>query len=398
MAIRSMTPNRARRLAAAAQRLHAPRPASVDVRHLRTVMAVNNVLQLDSVTVAARAHEMPYWSRVGAHDTTRRDDHLWRSGEHVELVAHEQCVVPTAIWPLLAESRVDRHRWKGVEQLMADRPGYVESVYEHVATHGPTAHGDLRDGGGEKHQGIWGMNAGKAALVWLAARGRLCIADRDHRFQVTFDLAERVLPAEVLAQPEPPAHEARRTLLLLAARANGVGTAADLADHWRMVTRDCRPVLESLADDGLLVRTQVHGWRELAYRHPDVAMPRSIEGARLLSPFDPLVWFRPRLERLWGFDYRIEIYVPRETRRWGYYVLPFLLDGVLSARVDLKADRAAGVLRVLAAHVEDGVDPAYAARALTTELRAHATWLGLDDVAVSDVGGLAPFLRTTASR
>ena len=394
MTIRTMTPERARRLAVAAQRLHEPRPGSVDLRHLRRVMAVNNVLQLDSVSVAARAHEMPYWSRVGAHDTARRDDHLWRSGEHVELVAHEQCVVPVAVWPLLASRRVDNHRWKAIEEIRTERPGYLEQVYEFVATHGPTTHGDLPDGGGEKHDGMWGWNPGKVALVWLAARGRLVVANRDHRFQLTYDLTERVLPAEVLEAPEPAPDEARRALLLLAARANGVGTAADLADHWRMVPRDCKPTLEAMADEGVLVRTQVTGWRDVAYRHPDVPLPRQIEGGRLLSPFDPLVWFRPRLERLWGFDYRIEIYVPREKCRWGYYVLPFLLDGVLSARVDLKADRSAGVLRVLASHMEDGVDPIHAAQALATELHAHAAWLDLGEVEVSDVGGLAPYLRS----
>ncbi len=395
----SMTLERARRLAVAAQGLHTPRPAAVDVRHLRRAMGVNGVVQIDSVVVAARAHEMPFWSRIGSHDQRRRDDWLWRSREVVELVAHEQCLVPVELWPLFADSRVDRHRWKGVERLRAERPGYVESVYEHVAEHGPTAHGDLPEGGGERASGMWEWSPGKIALVWLAARGRLVVSDRDARFQVRYDLAERVLPPAVLATPEPSSDEAHRELLRIAARANGVATAADLADHWRLRVggrrslADTGALLEAMADDGELVRTQVAGWTEVAYRHPEVPMPRAVRGTRLLSPFDPLVWFRPRLERLWHFDYRIEIYVPKQKRRYGYYVLPVLHDGVLAGRVDLKADRAAGVLRVQASHAEPGTDREALALGLADELRTHAIWLGCDDVEVVDAGDLAPSLR-----
>lgn len=393
----TLTLDRARRLALAGQGLHLPRATGrVDVRHLRRVMGANHVVQLDSVSVAARAHEMPFWTRIGAHDPDHRDDWLWRSGENVELVAHEQCVVPVTLWPLFADSRRDRHRWTALEQLRAERPGYVEHCYEQVAERGPLAHGDLDDGGGERRPGMWGWSPGKMALAWLANRGRLAI-ERDHRFQIAYDLVERVLPVAVLEAEEPPLHEARRRLLLLAARANGVGTAADLADHWRMVTRDCLPVLEELADEGLLQRCEVRGWGRTVYRHPDVPMPREVVGGRLLSPFDPVVWFRPRLERLWHVDYRIEIYVPREKRRWGYYVLPFLLDDALVGRVDLKADRGAGVLRVRSAWAEDGVDHVRVARALRDELAGHGSWLGCRDIAVEDTGDLAPALRAAVA-
>lgn len=391
------TLDRARRLALAGQGLHEPRPERTDVRHLRKVLRQNHVVQLDSVSVAARAHEMPFWSRIGGHDRLRRDDWLWDGSENVEIISHEQSVVPVDLWPLFADERVDRHRWKAVERLRQERPGYVEDVLRQVGERGPLQTADLDDGGGPRRDGMWGWSPGRMALAWLHARGRLAIT-RDANFRISYDLVERVLPAAVLEAEEPPVEQAHRELLLLAARAHGIGTAKDLADHWRLNVRgrrDLRGVedlLEDLADEGALVRTRVRGLDDLWYRHPDVPMPREVTGGRLLSPFDPLVWFRPRLERLWDFDYRIEIYVPRDKRRWGYYVLPFLLDGALVGRVDLKADRDAGVLRVAAAWREDGHDAVRVARELARELHDHARWHGLNDVAVAPEGDLATAL------
>jgi hypothetical protein len=389
----TLTIDRARRLALAGQLLHTDRPVGrTDVRHLRRVLGANAVVQLDSVSVAARAHELPFWSRAGAHDQSRRDDWLWHSGEAVEVIAHEQSVVPVDVWPLLAERRVDRHRWRAVEELRRERPGYVEAVLAQVGERGPLTTAELDDGGGERGAGMWGWSPGRIALAWLHARGLVGIR-RDGNLRISYDLIERVLPRAVLVAEEPPPEQAARELLLLAARAHGVGTAADLADHWRLTARDCRPLLEQLADEGELARCEVRGWSDPAYRHPDVVLPRTVRGGRLLSPFDPLVWFRPRLARLWHFDYRIEIYVPKRERRWGYYVLPFLLDGALVARVDLKADRSAGRLRVSAAWIEDGHDDLHVASALRDELRSHAAWLGLGEVEVVDRGNLAGPLR-----
>ena len=391
------TIDRARRLALAGQGLHEDRPDRTDVRHLRKVMQRNHVVQLDSVSVAARAHEMPFWSRIGDHDRARRDTWLWDGSENVEIISHEQSIVPTTLWPLFADARVDRHRWKAVERLRQERPGYVEEVLRQVGERGPLQTADLDDGGGPRGTGMWAWSPGRIALAWLHARGLVAIR-RDEAFRISYDLVERVLPAAVLEAEPPPFEQAHRELLLLAARAHGIATAKDLADHWRLRLRgrrDLRGVealLEDLADDGHLVRTRVQGHDDLWYRHPDVPMPREVAGARLLSPFDPLVWFRPRLERLWGFDYRIEIYVPRAQRRWGYYVLPFLLDGALVGRVDLKVDRDARVLRVAAAWREEGQDPVRVASALARELHAHARWHDCRDVQVAPEGDLSTAL------
>lgn len=400
-----MTPTttipRARRLALAAQGLHRDRPGRVDVRHLRRTLGHNMVVQLDSVSVAARAHEMPFWSRIGNHDRDRRDQWLWDGTENVEIIAHEQSVVPVELWPLFADVRVDDHRWRTVERLRREQPGYVDGVLEQVGERGPLTTADLDDGGGERRSGMWGWSPGRIALAWLHARGLVAIR-RDPNFRISYDLVERVLPAEVLAAEQPPVDEALRRLLLLAARAHGIGTAADLADHWRFRVQgrrslaETQTMLETLADDGSLVRTRVRGWDDIAYRHPEVPMPREVTGARLLSPFDPLVWFRPRLQRLWDFDYRLEIYLPRDQRRWGYYVLPLLLDGELVARVDLKADRDAAVLLVRSAWMEDGHDPHRVSAHLLAELRHHAGWLGLHDLEIARNGDLAGHLIDAA--
>lgn len=395
----TLTIDRARRLALSGQGLHLSRPdGRVDVRHLRRALASNHVVQLDSVSVAARAHEMPFWTRLGTHDRARRDEWLWDGHENVELAAHEQAVVPVALWPLFGHDRQRDHRWKAVDRLRRERPHYIEDVLAQVAARGPLTTAELDDGGGERRPGMWAWPPGRVALAWLADRGHV-VQLRDRHFRIRYDLAERVLPGTVLDAPVPPLDEAHRRLLLLAARAHGVGTAKDLADHWRLRLQrrrslaDTRALLETMADAGELDRCHVRGWDEVAYRHPEVVMPRTVEGVRLLSPFDPLVWFRPRLERLWHFDYRIEIYVPREQRRWGYYVLPVLLDGALVARVDLKADRANATLSVRSAWAEAGADRRRVARALVGELAAHGAWLGCPDLAVEDVGDLAPSLR-----
>jgi hypothetical protein len=212
------------------------------------------------------------------------------------------------------------------------------------------------------------------------------VAGRRPDFSRLYDLAERVVPAEQLRRAVDP-DEARRELLRRAARAHGAGTAADLADYFRMPVREARPRLDELVESGELRTVRVEGWREPAYLAPSARAPRRIDAAALLSPFDPLVWFRPRTQRLFGFEYRFEIFTPPARRRWGCYVLPFLLGDRLVARVDLKSDRAGRRLRVLAAHLEPGAEPGPVAAALAAELRRLAGWLGLDGVAVERRAG-----------
>jgi uncharacterized protein YcaQ len=241
---------------------------------------------------------------------------------------------------------------------------------------------------------MWDWSDAKKALEWLFWTGRVSVADRGTNFERRYDLTERVLPTDVLAVPTPSEEDSHRELLALAARSHGVGTVRDLADYFRLPILPGRQRLAELAEEGRLHRVDVQGWNEPAYLHADAALPRWVRGAALLSPFDPVVWERSRAERLFGFHYRIEIYVPAAKRRWGYYVFPFLLGDRLVARVDLKADRQAGVLRALGVFAEPGVDLCEVADALAAELTSMAGWLGLTEVAVSERGDLAPALTT----
>jgi uncharacterized protein len=236
----------------------------------------------------------------------------------------------------------------------------------------------------------------RAVLEAHFGRGLLAVAGRRPDFSRSFDLAERLIPPQHHGR-EVSREEAQRELLRLAARSLGVGSADDLADYYRMPVREARPRLDELVEAGDLRRVRVEGWREPAYWHPEARLPRRINAASLLSPFDPVVWYRPRVARFFDFEYRIEIYVPGPKRRWGYYVLPFLLGDRLVARVDLKADRAGRRLLVLAAHLEPHAQPGPVASALADELETWARWLDLDGVTVADRGDLASTLATEVS-
>ncbi|MGE3647991.1 MAG: winged helix-turn-helix domain-containing protein, partial [Reyranellaceae bacterium] len=268
-----------------------------------------------------------------------------------------------------------------------ERRPFIEAVRREIEDRGPLSAANLTDGG--KSAGKWwGWSEGKQALEWLFMAGQVTTAGRRGAFERVYDLTERVIPADVLALPTPDDAEAQRALLLIAARALGVATEFDLRDYFRLRPADTKARLAELVEAGALLPVRVEGWSHGGYLDPQAHFARRIEARALLVPFDPLVWERDRAERLFGFRYRIEIYTPVEKRQFGYYVLPFLLGDRLVARVDLKADRAAGSLRVHAAHLEAGAKAADVAAPLRAELRLMADWLGLDSVAVTPAGSL----------
>jgi uncharacterized protein YcaQ len=349
------------------------------LKHVRLV-------QLDSVNVLARAHYMPFFARLGPYDTAALDRWLWESREVFEYWGHGASLLPVEARPLFVHRMRSAVRWRAVERLAKERPGFVDHVYEQVRTRGPLTVSDF-DAQERRSDAWWGWRSEKVALEWLFLVGKLTAAGRP-AFNRLYDLPERVHAAAVEAG-NADADDARRELLVRAAASLGVATLADLADYYRIRVPVARPLVEDLVYTGALERVEVDGWRSDAYLHPEAVMPRRHRGASLLSPFDPLIWFRPRVERLFGFLYRIEIYVPAKARIYGYYVLPFLLDGELVGRVDLKADRTRRVLSVKAAHMEEGRNEDRVAPALADELRTMAGWLDLGDVEIAQKGNLA---------
>jgi uncharacterized protein YcaQ len=375
----------ARRIALAAQGFAARRPRGrIDVRHVRRALGRVGVLQIDSINVLARSHELPLFARLGPYPRGLLVELTERRRELFEYWAHMASFAPVSLHPLLRwrMARAAGEAWRGVRALQRDRPGYIEEVYAEVAARGPLTAAQLEDPGAKRGP-WWGWANGKIALEWLFWNGRISAAGRGRNFERVYDITERIVPASVLASPTPDVEDAHRALLLLAARWHGIGTARDLADYFRLKMPEARPRLRELVEAGALLPVRVEGWRDVAFLHPQARAPRRVDARALLSPFDSLVWERSRTERLFGMQYRIEVYTPAHKRVHGYYVLPFLLGEHLVARVDVKSDRRTSTLRVHATHVE----PAHEASAariraeLKEELRLMADWLGLEHVA-----------------
>ena len=363
----------------------------VDVRHFRRVLDQIGLVQLDSVNVFSRTHYMPFFSRIGLFDRGALDDWLWQSRELFEYWGHEASLIPVAQHRLFRWRMAQQLKWKRLTELEQNEPEYLASVYDQVKENGPLRTRDLEEPGDRDATQMWGWSNGKVALEALFLKGVVTASDRPNFIRM-YDITERVIPRESLDHPTPGHDEALAELLLLAASYLGVATADDLADYHRIRMPAARPVLRRLVESGALEEVEVEGWDKPAYLHPEATLPRWAKGTALLSPFDSLIWYRPRVERLWDFHYRIEIYVPEPKRVYGYYVLPFLLDGDLVARVDLKTDRRANALQVKGAFGEPGIDRKRVGRALRKELESVASWLDLDDVVVDRNGDLFEYL------
>jgi uncharacterized protein YcaQ len=385
----------ARRIALAAQGFTDRRPTGrVDRRHLRRLLDRIGLIQIDSVNVLVRSQELPLFARLGPHPRTLIDD-ATAHGELFEYWVHEASHVPTAHHHLYRWMMRMPHRWPSFRRLMAERADYIDTVYEYVAANGPVVASDLKQRVGKKGS-WWDYDDGKIALEALFFDGRVSARRRPRDFARVYDITERVIPAEALAVPALPEAEARKELLVLAAKYHGIGTLADLCDYHRMKPAVCKPLVDELVEEGRLVGVEVAEWGRPAFMHPDAALPRRVRARALLSPFDPVVWNRDRAERLFGFRYRIEIYTPAPKRQYGYYVLPFLLGDELVGRVDLKADRAASTLLVQSAWAEPGATNGHVASELYSELTSMAEWLGLERVVVTGRGDLGPALAERA--
>jgi hypothetical protein len=360
-------------------------------RQLNLTLARMATLQIDSVNVFARSHYMPLFSRLGPYDTQALDRLLFaRRSPYVEYWAHVAAFIPVADWALF-RFRMDAMREKyGADGWFSDNRRIVEWVRAELADRGPLRPAEIEHDAKKSVRGPWwDWDVVKRALEHLWLFGEVAIAGR-RGFERLYGLAEDVIPAEVLAAPASR-DDAVRELIRRAAQAYGVATAADLADYWRITDRKAvLAAIGDLTDSGELAPVVVEGWTASgrpakAWVHSDATLPRRVDAAAILTPFDPVVWFRDRAQRLFDFEYRIEIYTPAPQRRFGYYSLPVLVGDDLVGRVDLKADRAASTLRVQSAWWEHG-RPADAAPRLADELRAAARWQGLRSISVSHWG------------
>lgn len=390
----------ARRIALAAQGFADPAPVGpVNRRHLQRVLARTGLFQIDSVSAVVRAHYMPLYSRLGPYPMALLDGAgAGRRRLLFEYWAHEASLLPVEIWPLM-QWRMERagrgeEMYLGLSRWGREKSSFIEEIFQEVAARGPIAASAIE--GHKGKGGWWGWSDAKAAFEWLFWAGRITTHSR-RGFERYYDLPERVLPQAVLDLPVPSPEDAHRELLRMSARAHGVATYADLRDYFRLAPDDTRQAIDELVEEGALLPVSVEGWNRPAWLHRDARVPRKIEARALLAPFDPVVFERTRSENLFGFRYRIEIYTPAEKRRYGYYVLPFLLGDTVVARVDLRADRPAGVLRVHAAFAE-GHAPPDAAAHLLEELKRMQAWLELERLEITPAGDLGPALLDAAGR
>ena len=391
----------ARRLALRAQGFGRARPAAPDRADVLGGVRRLGVLQMDSVNVLARSHYLPLFSRLGPYPREALEDLAWGPRKGLfEYWMHEASLAPLEVQPLLRWRMEDAEAgvgvWRGVAGFLKSHGAFIDQVLDEIARRGPLSASEL--GLGAKGAGgWWGWSEGKRALECLFWTGRLTTAARRGTFERVYGLPDQVHPPHLLRAQTPDRGEAQRELLRIAARAQGVATEADLRDYFRLPAADARLRVAELVEAGDLTPMRVEGWRAQAFLSPEAGPPRRIEAEALLSPFDNLIWFRDRAERLFDVRIRLEIYTPAHRRVHGYYVLPFLEGEALTARVDLKADRKGGRLRVQAAHAEPAAGP-QTPEALARNLSCMAGWLGLEAVEVESRGDLAGRLAGEVAR
>ena len=375
----------ARRLALAAQGFGRTPRGVIAHKHLQAQIERLGVLQIDSVNALVRSHYLPAFSRLGHYQAEHLDELAWghaRRRRLFEYWGHEASLLPLELYPLLRwrmrRAADGQGIYPGLARFGVERRDVIESVLQALRERGALGAGSLSSRT-EKAGPWWDWSAEKTALEWLFAAGLVAVAGR-RGFERLYDLPERVITADMLNHPNLDEDEAQRRLLLRSADALGVATERDLRDYYRLDVSDSKRRIAELVEAGELLPVAVQGWRQVAYCRGEPRIPRCIRHSALLSPFDSLIWERERIERLFGFRYRLEIYTPQAKRVYGYYVLPFLHHERLLARVDLRSERAAGRLAVHAVHLEEAVLSEEARLALGDSLRTLAHWLGLEEV------------------
>ncbi|HET9159833.1 MAG TPA: winged helix-turn-helix domain-containing protein [Caulobacteraceae bacterium] len=396
--MQSLSAAEARRIAIAAQGFGQARPRTWSKRRLIATIERLGVIQIDSVNVVSRSHYLPLFSRLGAYPRAMLEDLAWAKKRPLfEYWGHEASLMPLSLQPMLRWRMQDAHdgvgTWKGVARFLREHRPIVDRALAEIAARGPLAASDLEALAQHSNPrgAWWEWSEAKRATECLFWTGELTCATRRGSFERVYGLPQQVLPPAIVDTPTPSRADAQRTLVWVAAQAMGVATVADLRDYFRMGPAEGKARVDELVEEGRLAPVRIEGWRQLAYVAAGVDIPRSVRPRALLSPFDNLIWFRERTERLFGVRVRLEIYTPAHKRTHGYYVLPFLEGAAITARVDLKADRKAGVLIVQAAHAERSATK-NTPLAVAAELQAMAAWLGLSAVQVAPSGDLSPAL------
>ena len=393
-----MSADVARRVALGAQGFADPAPkGSVNARHMQRVMGRLGVIQLDSVPVVIRTQYLPFHSRLGPYDPALLDRVAYKGNTWFEAWSHEASLLPVEAEPKfrwMRERAREGATWKGLYEVAQREPDYVQAVLDEVRERGKVTGGTLSDPRPVERDGSgwWHRSLGVLALDWLFRIGELGIR-RQGNFEKVFSPLDAIVPTDVLSQPTPGEDEAIADLIVDSVKSLGVGTAEDTADYFRLPIRDVRRLLPAVVESGRIIEASVEGWQKPAFADPAAKTPRRIVGSTVLSPFDPIVWRRERCERIWGFEYKIEIYVPEAKRRWGYYVLPVLADGHIVARLDVKTDRQESVLRIKAAHLEPGREPADTARRVMSAVENLRRLVAVDSIHVGQRGKLATPLR-----
>jgi uncharacterized protein YcaQ len=375
----------ARRIALAAQGFDTARPQTkATQRHVDALISRLGVIQIDSVNVLVRSQELPLFARLGNHDR-KAIPKATEQQKLFEYWGHEAAHLPVDLHPLfrwkMDAARTGKVTHWGLTSFYEENKAFVKRILKHVEKNGSTTSRELSTRT-EKKGTWWDWDEAKVALEYLFLTGELMSRGRGSDFARIYDTTERVLPQRIIDAPTPSEHEARKQLLVRSAVAQGVATASDLADYYRQKLATVKPLIAELVEEGELREVAVDGWTEKAFVYRNAKLPKQLHATALLSPFDSLVWCRPRNERLFDFHYRIEIYTPKEKRKFGYYVLPFMMNGEMVGRVDLKADRAKGILQAHSVHTEKGVKRSVINEALNAELAAMATWLGLEQVQI----------------
>ena len=375
----------ARRIALAAQGFDTARPKTkATQRHVDALISRLGVIQIDSVNVLVRSQELPLFARLGNHDRNAIPK-ATEAQKLFEYWGHEAAHLPVDLHPLfrwkMDAARTGKVTHWGLTSFYEENKAFVKRTLKHVATNGPTTSRELSTRT-EKKGTWWDWDEAKVALEYLFLTGELMSRGRGSDFARIYDTPDRVLPQRIIDAATPSEHVARKQLLVRSAIAQGVATASDLADYYRQKLATVKPLIAELVEEGELREVTVDGWTEKAFVHRNAKLPKQLHATALLSPFDSLVWCRPRNERLFNFHYRIEIYTPKEKRKFGYYVLPFMMNGEMVGRVDLKADRANGALLAHSVHTEKGVKRSSINDALNAELHTMAMWLQLDQVQI----------------